>query len=241
MKKNKSWAVIMKRELCSYFASPVAYIVGALFLLFSGFMFFSTFFLVNRPELRNFFELLPVLFSFFIPAMTMRIFSEEKKSGTMETLVTLPVTNFDIVAGKYLASFISSIALLVPTFFYVAACAVFASSRIDFGPVAGGYLGAALLASAFCAVGIFSSAVTKNQIIAFFLAFAICIFLTMITVFSVLLPGIFVGLASFISSTSHFMSISRGIIDSRDILYFVSLTAVFVSLTVCVISNQRKG
>ena len=139
MKKNKSWAVIMKRELCSYFTSPVAYIVGALFLLFSGFLFFSTFFLVNRPELRNFFELLPILFSFFIPAMTMRIFSEEKKSGTMETLVTLPVTNFDIVAGKYLASFVSSIALLVPTFFYVAACAVFASSRIDFGPVVGGY------------------------------------------------------------------------------------------------------
>ena len=97
------------------------------------------------------------------------------------------------------------------------------------------------MASAFCAIGIFASSVTKNQIIAFFLAFAICIFLTMITVFSVLLPGIFVGFASFISSTSHFMSISRGIIDSRDILYFVSLTAVFVSLTVCVISNQRKG
>ena len=97
------------------------------------------------------------------------------------------------------------------------------------------------MASAFCAIGIFASSVTKNQIIAFFLAFAICIFLTMITVFSVLLPGILVGLASFISSTSHFMSISRGIIDSRDILYFVSLTAVFVSLTVCVISNQRKG
>lgn len=117
MKKNKSWIVIMKRELCSYFTSPVAYIVGALFLLFSGFLFFSTFFLVNRPELRNFFELLPILFSFFIPAMTMRIFSEEKKSGTMETLVTLPVTNFDIVAGKYLATFVSSIALLIPTFF----------------------------------------------------------------------------------------------------------------------------
>ena len=117
---------------------------------------------MNRPELRNFFELLPILFSFFIPAMTMRIFSEEKKSGTMETLVTLPVTNFDIVAGKYLATFFSSIALLIPTFFYVAACAIFASSRIDFGPIVGGYLGAVLLASAFCAIGIFAFGAMKE-------------------------------------------------------------------------------
>ncbi|MGN0729870.1 ABC transporter permease subunit [Treponema sp.] len=239
--KNKSFAVIMKRELASYFSSPVAYIVGALFLLFSGFMFFSTFFLVNRPELRNFFELLPILFSFFIPAMTMRIFSEERKIGTMETLVTLPVSTFDIVAGKYLACFVLGVALLVPTFFYVIACVVFASSGIDFGPVVGGYLGAVLLVASFCAIGVFASSVTKNQIIAFFLAFAVCIFLTMITIFSVLLPGFFVGFASFISSTSHFMSVSRGIIDSRDILYFLSVTAIFISLSVCVISNQRKG
>ena len=204
------------------------------------FLFFSTFFLVNRPELRNFFELLPILFSFFIPAMTMRIFSEEKKSGTMETLVTLPVTNFDIVAGKYLATFVSSIALLIPTFFYVAACAIFASSRIDFGPIIGGYLGAVLLASAFCAIGIFASSTTKNQIIAFFEAFAICIILTLLSNFAVFLPAFLVRTVTYLSSLSHFESICRGIIDSRDIVYFVSLTVIFFALTVRSVKNGQK-
>ncbi len=241
MNRQRPWAVIMKRELSAHFSSPVAYIAGSLFLLFSGFLFFSTFFLVNRAELRSFFELLPILFSFFVPAMTMRVFSEEKKSGTMETLVTLPVTTWDIVAGKYLASLISSLVLLVPTFFYIVACVIFAASGVDFGPVIGGYIGAILLSASFCAIGLFASSVTKNQIIAFFLAFAICIFLSMIQVFSVLLPGIFVGFASFISSTSHFMSVSRGIIDSRDVLYFLSLAAVFVVLTVRIVDRSRKG
>ena len=98
-KNQKPWKTIMKRELTAYFTSPVAYIAGALFLVFSGLLFFSTFFLANRAELRSFFEYLPILFSFFIPALTMRVFSEEQKSGTMETLVTLPVTVRDIVVG----------------------------------------------------------------------------------------------------------------------------------------------
>lgn len=243
MKKSKTvpWAVIMKRELCAYFSSPVAYIAGALFLLFSGLLFFTAFFLVNRAELRNFFELLPLLFSFFIPALTMRIFSEEKRSGTMETLVTLPVRTADIAAGKYLAALLCSLALFAPTLLYVVPCLLFASSGVDAGPVAGGYMGAVLLASSFTAIGVFASAVTKNQIVSFFLAFAICIFLTMVSSFAVFLPGFLVKAVSFVSASSHFLSVSRGIIDSRDILYFLSVTAVFVALTVRAVSNSRKG
>lgn len=236
---KRTWAVIMKRELAAYFTSPIAYIVTALFLIFSGLVFFSTFFIVKRAELRNFFEMLPIFLSFFIPALTMRVFSDEKRTGTMETLVTLPVKVTDIVAGKYLASFVSGISLLVPTLFYAVTCAVFGSP--DAGPVIGGYLGAVFLIAAFSAIGVFASSVTKNQIIAFFLAFALCIALTMISSFSIFLPGPVVKLVSFISASGHFLSVSRGIVDSRDVLYFVSLTALFIAMTVRTIRNERKN
>ncbi|HQB88536.1 MAG TPA: ABC transporter, partial [Treponemataceae bacterium] len=98
MRKQPVWIHLAKRELAAFYSGPVAYIVAALFLAFSGFLFFSTFFLINRAELRNFFSMLPILFAFFIPALTMRLFSEEMRSGSLETLMTLPVTPLDAVA-----------------------------------------------------------------------------------------------------------------------------------------------
>ncbi|MDD7015181.1 MAG: ABC transporter permease [Treponema sp.] len=238
-KSVKVWSVIARRELKSYFTSPVAYIVGALFLLFAGFLFFSTFFLSRRDELRYFFELLPMLFSFFIPALTMRVFSEEKKTGTIETLVTLPVTSVDIVLGKYIAAFAFSVMLLVPTLSYVVVCFIF--GKPDFGPILGGYLGAVFLAAAFSSIGVFSSAITKNQIIAFFAAFSICAVLTLLSNFAALLPPSIVPFVSYISTSTHFQSISRGIIDSRDIVYFLSVQAIFLVLTVHTVENSKRG
>lgn len=232
------WKTVMARELHSYFTSPIAYIVTALFLVSSGFLFFSTFFLGDRAELRSFFYRLPVLFSFFIPALTMRIFAEEKKSGSLETLMTLPVTTFDVVLGKYLATLISSLAMLVPTLSYVIACNMF--GHPDGGPIWGGYIGAIFLAAAFTAVGLFSSSVTKNQILAFFMALAICIFSTFVGSFIVLLPSFLATLFTFISASSHFDSISRGILDSRDLIYFISVTALFVALTVRRLNKSRR-
>ncbi|MDE5898843.1 MAG: ABC-2 transporter permease [Treponemataceae bacterium] len=222
--------VIMRRELGSYFNSPIAYIVTGLFLIITGIMFFTAFFLQNRASMRNLFSLLPVLLSFFIPALTMRLYSEEKKSGSIETLMTLPVTEFDVAAGKFLAAFISSAAMLAPTLLYLAGICLF--GRPDAGPVAGGYIGALFLCAAFSAVGVFASSITKNQIIAFFTAFIICIVLTMIGEFLIFLPAPVVGFLQFLSAGEHFTSISRGIIDTRDLLYFISLTALFFSLTV---------
>ena len=239
-KNQKPWKTIMKRELTAYFTSPVAYIAGALFLVFSGLLFFSTFFLANRAELRSFFEYLPILFSFFIPALTMRTFSEEHKSGTIETLVTLPVKTSDIVVGKYMASLVSSVSLLVPTIFYVITCCAFASSGVDAGPMIGGYVGAVLLAAAFTAIGVFCSAVTKNQIVAFFTGFIICIALTMVDSFLVFLPASIVSFFSFISANHHFNSITRGILDTRDLIYFVSLTALFITITVKIQQQAKK-
>ena len=244
--------VIARRELSAYFTSPMAYIVIGLFLIFSGLLSFLTFFFSKRAELRMFFETLPLLFSFVIPALTMRMLSEEKRSGTIETLVTLPVTSLQVILGKYIALLVSSAIMLVPTLFYVITCAVFGNP--DFGPIIGGYIGSLFLAAAFCAIGLFCSSITQNQIIAFFIAFSICIILTVlggITVyipgaviaidFTPLLPGSLVQFVMFISASSHFESISRGIIDSRDVIYFVSVAAIFLALTVRVVKNAKRG
>ena len=208
-KKHSPAAVIMKRELAAYFTSPVAYIVTALFLIIAGITFFVFFFFQDRAELRNYFSLLPILLSFFIPALTMRLFAEEKRSGSIETTMLS----------------------VIPLF-------IFGSP--DMGPVVGGFLGAFFLCAAFSAIGVFASSVTKNQIIAFFAAFIICISLTLIDSFLIFLPAEIVAALSYISASSHFSSIARGIIDTRDLLYFASLTVFFFYLTVIVQQNERK-
>ncbi len=230
--------IIMKRELKSYFTSPVAYIVTALFLIIAGILFYSSFFLYDRAELRRFFSSLPLLLSFFIPALTMRIFAEERRVGSIETLMTLPVTELDVVTGKYLASFISTLIMLAPTLFYILPTVIFGSP--DFGPIVGGYLGAVFLCASFTAIGVFATSVTKNQIIAFFTGFIICIVLTLIDSFLVFLPSPIVSLLSYLSANGHFTSISRGILDTRDLIYFISLTALFFATTVKVQQQAKK-
>lgn len=237
--KKAAWSVIMSRELKAYFTSPIAYIVCAVFLIFSGIYFFSIFFLQGRAELRGFFELLPLTFSFVIPALTMRVFSEEKRSGSIETLITLPVTPLDVVIGKYIASFISGVVILVPTLFFVITCCKF--GHPDAGPIIGGYVGAILLIAAFTAIGVFASSSSKNQILAFFVAMAICIVLTLMGMFIYVIPTPIVPFIKFFSASSHFDSIGRGIIDTRDVLYFISLTALFFAMTVKSVQNERRG
>jgi ABC-2 type transport system permease protein len=229
--KSKNPAlIIMSREIKSYFSSPIAYIVTGLFVAACAFLFVNTFFLANRAELRGFFSQLPVLYSFFIPALTMRMFAEEKRSTSLETLLTLPVTVRDIVLGKYLAAFISGAILLVPSLFYALTCAVFGIP--DAGPMIGGYLGSLFLTATFCAIGLYASSITKNQIIAFFTGFAICIMLTLFNYLALFMPSFLVRPVTYLSAINHFQSISRGIIDTRDIVYFVSLSALFIVMTV---------
>ena len=235
--KNPAF-VIMNRELKSYFSGPMGYIVTGLFLIISGLLFFAAFFLQNRADLRNFFSTLPILLSFFIPAITMRVFSEEKRVGSIETLMTLPVREIDVVTGKYLAVLIESLVMIAPTLFYVITTEIFGSP--DYGPIVGGYLGAVFICAAFSAIGLFSSSITKNQIIAFAVAMAVCLALTFVESFLVFLPDAIVKLFSYLSASVHFGSISKGILDTRDLLYFVSLTALFFECTVrAEIKNKR--
>ncbi|MCR5765247.1 MAG: ABC transporter permease [Treponema sp.] len=239
VKKQKNPAIIiMKRELASYFSGPIAYIVICLFLGIAGFTFFSTFFLQNRAELRNYFGLLPLLLSFFVPALTMRLFAEEKRVGSIETLMTLPVTEVNVVTGKFLAAFIETLIMIAPTLFYVIAAEIFGEP--DYGPIIGGFVGAIFLCASYVAIGLFASSITKNQIIAFFVGFIICIVLTMIDAFLVIFPSSVVKALSFLCADVHFSSVAKGIIDSRDILYFVSLTALFFTLTVKVEQGAKK-
>ena len=228
----------MKRELKSDFTAPVAYIVTALFLIIAGILFYSTFFLYDRAELRQYFSSLPVLLAFFIPALTMRIFAEERRVGSIETLMTLPVTEVDVVTGKYLASFLSTLIMIAPTLLYILPAVIFGSP--DFGPIIGGYVGTIFLCASFTAIGIFATSVTKNQIIAFFTGFIICIVLTMIDSFLIFLPSPIVSLLSYLSASGHFTSISRGILDTRDVIYFVSLTALFFAGTVKLQQQAKK-
>ena len=148
-------ARIAGRELRSFFFSPIAYIVIGVFLVVTGWFFFNTFFYHDRADLRELYKLLPLVLSFVIPAVTMRLFSEELRSGSYEVLATLPVGVLRIILGKFIAALIMVVVMLIPTLSY----AIFASQMgdLDWGPVLGGYIGAVLLAGAYCAIGLFSS------------------------------------------------------------------------------------
>jgi ABC-2 type transport system permease protein len=215
---------IFKRELKVYFVSPIAYIVISIFLLVTGWFFFTTFFLHNQASLRNFFALLPLSFSFVVPAITMRLFSEELNVGSYETLLTLPVTFRDVVLGKFLAAVAFVAILLVPTLSYPITISFL--GQLDWGPVLGGYVGAILLGGSFCAIGLFASSLTRNQIIAFIVGMAICFSLTLVDKMLFFLPQSLLGVLEYLGADFHFENISKGIIDSRDIVYFLSVSFV---------------
>lgn len=238
MKKRSPSLTILKRELYTWFSSPIPLIVTVLFLLSLNMFFFSTFFIQQNASLRDFFALLPLLFSFFIPAITMRLFAEESRTGSLETLMTLPVTSAQAVMGKYFAALVSCIAMLLPTIFYAITAEIFGNP--DAGPIIGGYLGAILLAAAYCAIGLFASSTSRNQIIAFFIGCAICVTLSLIQKFLIILPAAITGFLNFFSADTHFEAITKGIIDSRDVLYFLSLTVIFLGLTIKT-EEKRRG
>jgi ABC-2 type transport system permease protein len=228
---------IYKKEFKGYFVSPIAYIVISIFLIIVGWFFFSTFFLFNQAELRNFFSLLPVVFSFVIPAITMRLFSEEFHTGSYELLFTLPVSSLDIIVGKFLAAVAFIVIMLLPTVSY--AIMVSFVGDLDWGPIIGGYIGAFLLASAFTAIGLFASSLTHNQIIAFIIGMSICFALTLIDKMLFFLPESALNIFQFLGADFHFRNISRGIIDSRDIVYFLSVGFVMLYSTHLVVQEKK--
>jgi ABC-2 type transport system permease protein len=233
---NKCWN-IFKKEFKAYFVSPIAYIVISVFLLVTGWFFFTTFFLYNQADMRNFFTLLPIVFAFIVPAVTMRLFSEELNTGSYEILLTMPVTFINVVIGKFMAAVAFIGAMLVPTISYP----IFISfvGKLDWGPVMAGYIGAIMLGAAFSAVGIFSSSITRNQIIAFITGTAICFSLTLVERMMFFVPAGAVTALEYLGANVHFQNVSKGIIDSRDILYFISIS--FIALYGANLVIQRKN
>ena len=195
-----------------------------IFLVITGWFVFSTFFLAGRADMRDFFGLLPLILAFTIPAITMRVFAEEYRSGSFEILATLPLKKGEIVLGKFFAAHILSVIMIAPTVIY--AISISTVGSLDWGPVFGGYLGAILLSGAFTAIGIFASSLTHNQIVAFIISVSISFFLTVINNMLILIPGFLVDFFQYLGTSYHFSSIAKGVIDSRDIIYFLSLTTI---------------
>jgi ABC-2 type transport system permease protein len=214
---------IFKKEFKAYFSSPIAYIVIAIFLIATGacWFFFEAFFVYKQATLRGFFSWLPIIFSFVIPAITMRLLSEEMNIGSYETLMTMPVTFTDVILGKFLAAVGFIVVALIPTLAYPISVA--SIGQLDWGPVFGGYIGAVFLGAAFCAIGLLASSLTRNQIIAFIIGLAICFILTLLHILLFFLPPSLLNVLGYLGTTFHFQNIAKGIIDSRDFVYFLSL------------------
>ena len=227
---------VFKKEIRGFFFSPIAYIVITTFLLISGWFFFSTFFLYNQAELRNFFSQLPIIFAFIEPAITMRLFSEELNSGSFELLSTLPITSTQIVVGKFLAALTFIALMLLPTIAYAFSVALLGD--LDWGPVFGGYCGALLLAGAYVGIGLFASSLTKNQIVAFIVGMAFCFMLTIFDRMLFFVPESILAIFAYLGSTTHFQNISRGIIDTRDLIYFLSIMFLALYATTVVLKEK---
>ena len=233
--------VITKRELQSFFDSLIAYIMLILFLGFSGFftwLYGSDIFLVGQASLEGFFGIAFWTLFFFIPALTMRLLAEEKKTGTIEMLLTKAVTDRQVVMGKFLSTFLLIAIALFFTLPYPITVANI--GNLDIGQVVCGYIGLLLLSGAYISIGLYASSITNNQIVAFLTALFIGLFLQLI--FDVL-SGNFTGLVGQILNTlslsNHFESISRGVMDTRDLIYFFSI--IFAGLFLSELSLTKRN
>ena len=228
---------IFKKEVRSYFNSAVAYVVIVVFLAIVGWLYTSSMFLVNVASLRLMFEWIPLVFLFVVPAVTMRLLAEEKKAGTIELLTTKPLHDVEIVLGKFLAAWaLIGIALLLTLVYYVTIAFL---GKIDNGPVIGGYCGLMLMAGVYVAIGLFASSLTENQVVAFIIGFVFVFILFMLDKILIYVPESLTSIVEFLGIDYHFANITRGVIDSRDVIYFLSLLGFMLYLTVLSLGRRK--
>ena len=234
----KTIYILFKKELMSYFNSPIAYIFIGVFLVVSNWLFFNYFFFIAQASMRSYFSLLPWIFLFIAPAITMRLWAEEKKSGTIEFLLTLPVTDWQVVLAKFFSALAFLFIALLLSITLPITIAILGD--VDAGPIIGGYLGALFLGGSYIALGLFISSLTKNQIIAFILGLVACFFAFIIGADFVLTkaPHFALPVMKFLGLGSHFNNISKGIIDSKDIIYYGSFIFIFLWLNTRVIEKR---
>jgi ABC-2 type transport system permease protein len=233
---------VAKREFRTFFQSPIAYIVIGVFLLVAGWLYFSTLFLGRAATLRPFFGIAPVLFVVFAPAVTMRLLAEERKAGTLELLLSMPIKDWEVVAGKFAAALGMVAVGLVWTLPYPLSVSSLTAKGVsfDWGPVLGGYLGLLLLASSFLSLGLWASALSRNQIIGFIIGLLLCFAFYFVDKFAILLPSSLGEILQLLSVDYHFENIARGVFDTRDILFYLSLTAAALMLTTRSLSAARQ-
>lgn len=220
---------IFKKELRSYFTSPVAYIIIVVFLIITGWFFTSNLFLAGVVTMRGVFEIIPFILLFYIPAISMRTFAEEKKSGTIELLLTKPLSDFDIVLGKFFATLALAAITLVPTLIYVISLKLL--GPLDIGSIFSAYLGVIFISGVYISIGLFASSLTENQVVAFIVSFLIIFALFLMSKVLIFIPTPFVTTIEYLSSDYHLASISRGVIDSRDLIYYFSGMTIMLLLT----------
>lgn len=238
---------ILFKEISGFFSSLVAYITIAAFLIVTGLFLWvfpeSSILEYGYAGLDSFFNISPYIFMFLIPAITMRSLAEERKDGTFELLATRPITDWDIVLGKFLASVAVVVLALIPTLIYYFTVYQLGvvKGNVDTGAVIGSYIGLLLLGSAFVSLGLFASSLGKSQVIAFTIAVFLCfLFFSGFDSFSQIIS--LRGISSFLTGlgiNQHYQSISRGVLDTRDLIYFLSFCAVFLLLTKTVLGGRK--
>ncbi len=229
--------VISRREIRTYFNSPVAYIVVTVFTILTGYLFFTQLFIEKQADLRGFFGIMPLLFMFMAPAITMRLLADEKATGTLELLITMPVRDWEVVVGKFLAAMALLCTALGLTLVF--AITVRALGPLDRGPAIGGYLGLVLMGGAYIAIGVMTSSLTRNSIVSFIIAFAILFAMYLFGRLTQFVPPAWQPIVSFLSIDGHFENISRGVIDTRDVLYYFSVIGVSLLISTLALESRK--
>lgn len=223
-----SW-LITRRELKAYFDSLTGYVILTFFLLIMGWFFGQSLFLANRATVQQVFDMAPLLFMFFIPALTMGTFAEERRSGTLELLLTMPIRDWQVMVGKLLTTFLLLLMAIGLTLVYV--FVVVSLGNMDAGATFGGYLGMTLFGLSAGAIGLYASSLTRNQIVAYILTFVLLLVLFMLDKSTAFLPGFAVPFVEYLGLDYHYQNLLRGVIDTRDLLYYTSVVVLAGLLT----------
>jgi len=229
--------ILARKELAILSSAPATYVIAVVFLLINGWLFVSTLFQFNQSALDTFLRPLPLIFTFLVPALTMRAFSEEFKAGTIEYLATLPIEDHEIVIGKYLAALGMIGSLVAFTLFYP--LVLFLIGRPDPGQIIGAYASILGLTSFFAAIGLWASALTRNQVVAFIVGFFVCFFFFLLGRMAEFLPGVLASLVRDLSIETHFDALARGVLDTRDLLYWASGTFFFLSACLMMVQSKK--